>query len=132
MRFPPVLLPSRSRGFTLLEVLVALSICAMAGIAAMQVSGEHINHLSTLEEQAYASWVAENQLVEIMAQGNEWPARNKAKGKEEMAGQTWYWQQEVTKSEVNSFVEVRVFIYRDEALTESVYDLSTFVFTGGK
>ena len=52
-----------NKGFTLLEVLVALSICAMAGIAAMQAIGEHINHLTTLEEQTYASWVAENVLV---------------------------------------------------------------------
>ncbi len=55
----------KQAGFTLLEVMVALSICAMAGIAAMQVSGQHINHLSIVEQQAYASWVAENQLAEI-------------------------------------------------------------------
>ena len=132
MSLLPLYSRARAQGFTLLEVLVALSICAMAGIAAMQVSGEHINHLSTLEEQAYASWVAENQLVEIVVQGSEWSARNNAKGKEEMAGQTWYWQQEVAKSEVSNFVEVRIHIYRDEALTQSIYDLSTFVLTGGK
>ena len=38
-----------STGFTLLEVMVALSVCAMAGIAAMQVSGQHINHLFLVE-----------------------------------------------------------------------------------
>ena len=56
----------RSTGFTLIEVLVALSICAMAGIAAMQISGEHINHLGAIQEQTYGSWVP-------------WP------------GQTWSW-----------------------------------------
>uniref|UniRef100_UPI0038F6D76D type II secretion system minor pseudopilin GspI n=1 Tax=Streptomyces niveiscabiei TaxID=164115 RepID=UPI0038F6D76D len=55
---------SKYQGFTLLEVMVALSICAMAGIAAMQATGEHINHLSSLGEQTYASWVAENVLIE--------------------------------------------------------------------
>ena len=55
---------NKSAGFTLLEVMVALAICAMAGIAAMQATGEHINHLSSIEEQTYASWVAENVMVE--------------------------------------------------------------------
>ncbi len=51
---------NKSAGFTLLEVMVALAICAMAGIAAMQATGEHINHLSSIEEQTYASSSMQN------------------------------------------------------------------------
>lgn len=77
------------KGFTLLEVMVALSICALAGIAAMQATGEHINHLSSLEEQTYASWVAENVMVEQRAKGKEWQGKNGQKGTENMAGIDW-------------------------------------------
>ena len=65
----------RSKGFTLLEVMVALSICAMAGIAAMQATAEHINHLSSLEEQTYASWVAENVMIEQRTLGDKWQGK---------------------------------------------------------
>lgn len=115
------------QGFTLLEVMVALSICAMAGIAAMQISGEHINHLSTIEEQTYASWVAENQLVEIRAQGDKWAAKNNHKGKVELAGQTWYWQQKVTRTADSSFVKVDIEVYTDEQYEQFAYTLSTYI-----
>ena len=117
----------RYQGFTLLEVMVALSICAMAGIAAMQISGEHINHLSTIEEQTYASWVAENQLVEIRAQGDKWAAKNNHKGKAELAGQTWYWQQKVTRTADSSFVKVDIEVYTDEQYEQFAYTLSTYI-----
>lgn len=117
----------RYQGFTLLEVMVALSICAMAGIAAMQISGEHINHLSTIEEQTYASWVAENQLVEIRAQGDKWAAKNNHKGKVELAGQTWYWQQKVTRTADSSFVKVDIEVYTDEQYEQFAYTLSTYI-----
>ncbi|GAP74383.1 general secretion pathway protein I [Pseudoalteromonas sp. SW0106-04] len=107
--------------------MVALSICAMAGIAAMQISGEHINHLSTIEEQTYASWVAENQLVEIRAQGDKWAAKNNHKGKVELAGQTWYWQQKVTRTADSSFVKVDIEVYTDEQYEQFAYTLSTYI-----
>ncbi|MCG7544749.1 type II secretion system minor pseudopilin GspI [Pseudoalteromonas sp. MM17-2] len=117
----------RYQGFTLLEVMVALSICAMAGIAAMQISGEHINHLSTIEEQTFASWVAENQLVEIRAQGDKWAAKNNHKGKVELAGKTWYWQQKVTRTADSSFVKVDIEVYTDEQYEQFAYTLSTYI-----
>ncbi|NOU51878.1 type II secretion system minor pseudopilin GspI [Pseudoalteromonas sp. JBTF-M23] len=116
-----------NRGFTLLEVMVAMSICAMAGIAAMQATGEHITHISTLEEQTYASWVAENRLVEMRASGEKWSGTNNQKGEEELAERTWYWQQKVTATADPSFVKVTVEVFSDEALKHSVYDLTTFI-----
>ncbi|MBD1582343.1 type II secretion system minor pseudopilin GspI [Pseudoalteromonas sp. S16_S37] len=116
-----------NRGFTLLEVMVAMSICAMAGIAAMQATGEHITHISTLEEQTYASWVAENRLVEMRAGGDKWSSSNGQKGEEELAERTWYWQQKVTATADPSFVKVTVEVFSDEALKHSVYDLTTFM-----
>ncbi|WP_105188048.1 type II secretion system minor pseudopilin GspI [Pseudoalteromonas sp. T1lg48] len=116
-----------SAGFTLIEVLVALSICAMAGIAAMQISGEHINHLGAIKEQTYGSWVAENQLVEIRAQGDNWNAKNGAKGKTELAGATWYWQQEVVRTADSSFVKVVITVFTDEQHERFAYELATYI-----
>ncbi|MEL0606309.1 MULTISPECIES: type II secretion system minor pseudopilin GspI [Pseudoalteromonas] len=119
-----------NKGFTLLEVLVALSICAMAGIAAMQATGEHINHLTTLEEQTYASWVAENVLVEQRSKGKDWQAKNGARGSEVMAGVEWFWKQEIAKTADKSFVKVTINVFSDEKYEQSVYELSTYLNKG--
>lgn len=118
----------KSVGFTLLEVMVALSICAVAGIAAMQATSEHINHIGSLEEQTYASWVAENRLVFLRAQGDDWHGKNGNKGEEEMGGVTWYWQQHIQQTADPSFVKLTVHVFREPELKNSVYDITTFMY----
>ncbi|MCF7520422.1 MULTISPECIES: type II secretion system minor pseudopilin GspI [Pseudoalteromonas] len=122
----------KATGFTLLEVMVALAICAMAGIAAMQATGEHINHLATIEEQTYASWVAENVMVEQRAKGREWQGKNGTKGTETLAGYEWYWRQDVVPTADKSFVKVTINIFTDEKLADPVYELSTYLNKGDK
>jgi general secretion pathway protein I len=122
----------QSKGFTLLEVLVALSICAMAGIAAMQATSEHIYHLSSIEEQTYASWVAENILVEQRSKGDQWQAKNAVRGSEMMAGVEWFWRQDIEKTADQNFVKVTINVFSDEKYTHSVYELATYLNKGKK
>lgn len=121
---------NKVRGFTLLEVMVALSICAMAGIAAMQATGEHINHLTSLEEQTYGSWVAENVMIEQRVKGDKWQGKNGAKGNETMAGVKWYWRQDVVATADKSFVKITINVFSDEKLEYPVYELISYLNKG--
>lgn len=118
------------QGFTLLEVLVALSICAMAGIAAMQATGEHIHHLSSIEEQTYGSWVAENVLVEQRTKGEKWQDKNGTRGTEIMAGIEWFWRQDVVPTADKSFVKVTINVFTYDKYENSIYELSTYLNKG--
>ncbi|KID59105.1 hypothetical protein N473_07885 [Pseudoalteromonas luteoviolacea CPMOR-1] len=121
-------------GFTLLEVMVAMGICAVAGIAALQATGSHINHMSTIEQQTYAAWVAENQMVmaRTKASGGKWNGKNSDSGDEEFAGHTWYWSQKVEKTADAEFVKLTIEVFEDERRENSVYDLTTFMHKGKK
>ncbi|AIY64486.1 type II secretion system minor pseudopilin GspI [Pseudoalteromonas piratica] len=121
---------SSSRGFTLLEVMVAMAICALAGIAAMKAVGDHINHLSNIEEQQLASWVAENQLAELTLT-TSWPPSDGKTGDEEQAGVKFYWRHKITKTESNDLLEARVVVYSDEARKHDVYELITYITKNG-
>jgi len=121
-----------NKGFTLLEVLVALSICAMAGIAAMQATSEHIHHLSSIEEQTYASWVAENIIVEQRTKGEQWEGKDGMRGSEVMAGVEWFWRQDIGKTADKDFVKLTINIFSDEKYEHSVYELATYLNKGKK
>jgi len=88
---------TKKSGFTLIEVMLAMAVFAVAGVALLGVADNNYRHISHLEEQMFANWVASNQLVEVSLD-KTWPPKNNRKGKVEMAGRTWYWQQKVVKT----------------------------------
>lgn len=54
-----------ARGFTLLEVLIALSIFAICASTLIQQSGRSIRQATYLETRTHASWIAENELARL-------------------------------------------------------------------
>ena len=113
---------AKQSGFTLLEVMLAMAVFAIAGVALLGVADNNYRHISHLEEQMFANWVASNQLVAVSLD-KTWPPKNNRKGKVEMAGRTWYWQQKVIKTnnkELRSIImEVRL-NEDDELVTASL------------
>ena len=68
------LLPAgRQRGFTLLEVLVALVIVGTALGASLRAVGSLTQNSNDLRAAMMATWSAENRLAQIRL-GKEWPA----------------------------------------------------------
>ncbi|MDF5109509.1 type II secretion system minor pseudopilin GspI, partial [Vibrio parahaemolyticus] len=62
----PNLSHRRTRGMTLLEVLVALAIFATAAISVIRSVSQHINTISYLEEKMFAAMVVDNQMANVM------------------------------------------------------------------
>ncbi len=87
----------RSKGFTLLEVMVALAVIALALAAATSAVSGNIRNASGLQQRTYAHWVAMNKLAEMQL-ANQWPATKTTKGSSLMAKQEWYWSTKVTKT----------------------------------
>ena len=60
------------RGFTLMEVLVALAVLAIALAGVMRLSAQTIDATVYLHDKTLALWVAQNRIAEHIAQQN-WP-----------------------------------------------------------
>jgi general secretion pathway protein I len=74
------------QGFTLLEVLVALAIVAIAGVSVIAAVEGHVDRVHALEMRAAARWVAENRLAELQVGGKD---RGAGEDRVEMLGQQW-------------------------------------------
>jgi general secretion pathway protein I len=115
-------------GFTLLEVLIAVAIFALAGAAVVKGAAEHLNAVSMLKNMTFATYVANNQLTETGIRANvSWPPKNNLKGQSEMASQTWHWEQTVMKTADDDLLQVTVTVFENEDLTASVTSVSTFM-----
>jgi general secretion pathway protein I len=81
----------RPAGFTLLEVLVALVILALAMGALIKTAGDHTLLVADLETRTQAFLVAENQLHRLQAT-KAWPDASEQKDVLEQGGRRWLWQ----------------------------------------
>jgi len=120
---------TQPRGFTLIEVMLAMAVFAIAGVALLGVADNNYRHISHIEEQMFANWVASNQLVEVSLD-KTWPPKNNRKGKVEMAGRTWYWQQKVIKTANKELraVNMQVRLNEDDELVSA--SLMTYLAQG--
>ena len=113
-------------GFTLVEVLVALAIIAIALLAALRAAGLGTSNAGELRSRLLASWVAQNLLAEHRARG-EWLPLGIQRGTQYQAGIQFAWREEVTAMPSPVFRRVDVFVYAPSAEAHSLARLSGFV-----
>ena len=87
----------RVTGFTLLEVLVALAVLAIAMAAVIKVSVSNTSNAAYLKEKTIAHWIAVNKANELRL-SETWPSVGNKKGSIVMATQEWRWQLKVSNT----------------------------------
>jgi general secretion pathway protein I len=117
--------PCRVCGFTLIEILVALAVLAIALAAAVRALGVSIDGAAALRDRTLAQWVAEDRLAthEI---NHDWPALDTAEGDAEMGGRKFHWREQVAATPVARLRRIEVSVYLPGADTP-LAQLATFV-----
>jgi len=110
----PARAPRRSRGFTLLEVLIALAVLAIALAALIQSAGGYASNEIYLRDRTTAQWVAHNVLTEWQLKG-DWPAVGEKHGTREFDGRTWDWQVKVSQTQDKDLRRLDVTVRPDGA-----------------
>ena len=118
----------RQLGMTLIEVMVALAVFALAALAAVNVATEHMRSLSYIEQKTVALWIANNHLTQLHLE-KKIPRIGDTKGDIEYAGQTWYWQQTGIKTPDPEFRMVRIRILSSKDSKSALAELTSYMVT---
>lgn len=100
-------------GFTLLEVLVALTVIAVALAAAIKTTGDAANNAAYMRDKTLAEWVAMNQLMRLRAE-QAFPDAGKSHGTVELAGREWRWDREVETYMSDQLRRIEIKVRRPE------------------
>ena len=92
-----------SRGFTLIEVVIALFILGWVLSSAIYMVHQYADERVRLRERFLANQVAWNHLMEHYQQSQKWISSGsspslKKKGVDEQAGQKWRWEIQIEKA----------------------------------
>lgn len=98
------------RGFTLLEVLIALLLLSLAMVALVRAVGQEAAALAQQRDTSVAQWVAANRLAELRLR-RDLPEDGEARGRARMADRDWSWQLQARATEVPGLLQVEVRVY---------------------
>lgn len=100
------------RGFTLLEVLVALAVFATAMTALILSGSQRADQMGYLRDRTLAGWIASDRITALQLETG-WPEPGTREGEVEMAGRTWHWQAEVRETPEEAVRRVDVAVARE-------------------
>lgn len=112
--------------FTLLEVLVALTIIAITLGAIIKTSSDQAANTTYLKHKTIGHWVALNVHNELLL-AKTWPSLGKNTDSVNMANHDWHWSREVVKTLSPDTRKVMYRVYSDEDRKRQVSHLTGYV-----
>lgn len=112
-------------GFTLIEVMVALTIIAISLGALLSTSGTQANSATYLKQKTLAHWVALNELTQIRI-SKEFPDIGVKKDSTSMANHDWYWIRTTKKTADENAVQVSFTLYADKDYKQNLTTLTGY------
>jgi general secretion pathway protein I len=104
----------KTRGFTLIEVLVALTVVAVALVALLAAGGRMARDAGHLRELTLADWVAANVLAETRLR-EPFPEVGRSEGRMRMGPREYRWQRVVQNTPEPALRRVDVHVFAVDA-----------------
>lgn len=114
------------QGFTLLEVMVALAIIAIALGATVRVVGNATSNASYLVNKSFAQWIAMNEIAKIKI-ANDWASSGEKSGTATMLEREWTWRREVTVTADKDVKRIDLSVFKNNQADAALVTVTAFI-----
>lgn len=114
------------RGFTLLEIVIALAVAALGIAAVAKATGAAATVATETRERTLAVWVAGNRLSELRIT-RAWPTAGSYDLVRSMGGRTWYLTETVSTTGAEDLRRVQIAVYTDEERDQREFEMFGFL-----
>ena len=115
----------RVRGFTLLEVLVALLVLTLALLALSRTAAMQVEAFGALRERTLAGWLAADVLAQTRI-ATPFPPAGKSDGERRFGGRDWHWELVVQTTPVTTLHRLDVRVYSASDRSAALVELTGF------
>ena len=122
--------PRHNRGFTLLEMLVALAILAIALMAALRASSAGVQNTTEIRNRLLAGWVAQNRLAEHLAR-RDWLPVGVVRGNDSQAGVRFGWEERIVGTPNFQFRRIEIRVFAEQQPDQALATLGGFMVKPG-
>lgn len=98
----------KNNGFTLVEVLLALAIIAIALTALLKATAQNIENTHRLKEKAISHWVAMQGVTMIQLNLIQVNQSQESTQATTMLGQKWYWRAKLSTTPINKIQQITI------------------------
>ena len=107
-------------GFTLIEVLIALAVIAIALTALLKATSQNTLFTQRLKEKSISHWIAMQGVASIQLGLVSIPVNQESTQAMTMAGEKWYWRAFITATAVKHMLQIRVTVsqHRDHGFSD--------------
>ena len=117
-------------GFTLLEMLVALTVLAIALLAALRASSAGVHNTGEIRNRLLASWVAQNRLAEHIAR-RDWLPLGTVRGADSQGGVRFGWEEKIVGTPNYQFRRIEIRVFAEQEPEHSLASLTGFMVKPG-
>ena len=123
----------RMSGFTLLEVMIALLVFAVAASSLLLSDGNAVRRTSQIQDRIIANWLADQMLNHFYQDADNLQVGSFG-GPQEMSGRDWYVQSDIIETDKPGFYRVEVAVFAGNQLPgqaenrkEAIWGLTGFL-----
>lgn len=104
---------NKSQGFTLIEVLLALSIIAIALTALLKAMGQNVDHTNRIKERTITHWVAMNAVAMVQLNLLHLNSTQETTQETKMLGERWFWRVKTKPTPLSSMQLISISVSKE-------------------